>query len=114
MTRLFALLFVALLAFAAGACTSQIGDECVTSSDCTAQERRTCDTSAPGGYCTIFDCTQNSCSKEAVCVDFGEVSACMRRCDQRDCPRDSEGYVCREDIGPVPFCYVETSSDDED
>lgn len=112
MSRIVALVPIALLSLFLGACTSQIGDECTTSSDCTAQERRTCDTSAPGGYCTLLDCTQNSCPKEAVCVDFGEVSACMLRCDQRDCSRSSEGYVCREDIGPVPFCYIDTPADE--
>ena len=30
----------------------------------------------------------------------------MRRCDKTACDRDDEGYVCRGDIGAVPFCYL--------
>ena len=93
---------------ALAACAPQVGDECRTFRDCAGgTDIRTCDTSVPGGYCTIFDCERNGCPKESVCVDFGVMTACMLRCDDRRCPRADEGFVCREDVGPVPFCYID-------
>lgn len=88
------------------ACAPEIGDKCRNHRDCAGVEQRSCDTSTPGGYCTIMDCDRNGCPNEAVCVNFGEISACMRRCDKTACDRDDEGYVCRGDIGAVPFCYL--------
>lgn len=99
------ILVSALLLLVLTACSTKIGDECRTNNDCAGAEARSCDTSSPGGYCTIFNCEVNECPEESVCVDFGEVSACMRRCDKKSCGRSDEGYECREDIGPVPFCY---------
>ena len=95
----------ALLLLLVSACATKIGDDCRTNNDCAGAEARSCDTSSPGGYCTIFDCEVNGCPEESVCVDFGSTTACMRRCDKKSCSRDGEGYVCRRDIGPVPFCY---------
>lgn len=95
----------ALVLLLTAACSSKIGDECRTNNDCAGAEARSCDTSSPGGYCTIFDCEINACPEESVCVNFGETSACMRRCDKKSCGRSDEGYVCRKDIGAVPFCY---------
>lgn len=88
------------------ACTPEIGDTCRTDRDCAGVEARICDTSTPGGYCTITGCERNDCPNESVCVNFGEETACMRRCDKKSCSRDDEGFVCRDDIGPVPFCYL--------
>lgn len=87
-------------------CAPELGDACKNHRDCAGVEARSCDTSSPGGYCTIFDCERNDCPDESVCVNFGEVTACMKRCDKRSCDRQDEGYVCRHDIGPVPFCYI--------
>jgi hypothetical protein len=91
----------------ASACAPEVGDACISSAECGA--RQACDTTAPGGYCLRFDCFDDACPSEAVCVDFVDVNACMRRCDQdKDC-RDSDGYVCRRDVGNVPFCYLPMS-----
>jgi hypothetical protein len=101
-----------LVALAGGAvgCRPDIGDDCVTSIDCSQQGDRLCDTSQPEGYCTVFNCEPDQCPEEAVCVGFGleldpvcgqvydpawtrfERSFCMLACeDSSDC---REGYAC--------------------
>ncbi len=100
---------VVIVGFAAiSACVPKIGDKCRSSGECDRDQ--VCDTTITGGYCTIFDCEENSCPNDAVCVDFGDTTACMRRCDgNRGCPdrRDNVNIVCRDDIGPVNFCGVD-------
>ena len=88
------------------ACSSEVGDACVTAQECPAGA--ICDTTAPDGYCTISPCEPNSCPQESVCVEFeNDLSYCMARCEtNEDC---REGYTCRTDIGPVKFCYVADS-----
>lgn len=107
----------ALAAFALGAltlvagCQPKIGDACNTSTDCSTQGDRLCDTTQPGGYCTIFNCEPNTCPEdEAACVAFNvaldpacgaaddgkwprfERSFCMAFCeDDSDC---RSGYEC--------------------
>jgi hypothetical protein len=96
-----------------GACTSEIGDECSTSSDCaTTESDRLCLTQAlegfPGGYCTEFNCDPGSCPKEAVCVGYRTELANADECASgsnrlqrsycmRSCSKDSDcrgGYAC--------------------
>ncbi len=115
--RLFA--FGGLIAVALGVtgCTPRIGDKCVLSTDCAVSGGRVCDTSQPGGYCTILNCTNGSCPDEAVCVTFQSSvpgceyndyespsrtgrSFCMAHCsDTTDC-RQSEGYECKDPTAP--------------
>jgi hypothetical protein len=93
-------------------CRPQIGDDCVTAQDCSAQGDRLCDTSQPEGYCTVFGCDPDACPDGSVCVGFGleldpacEVSGtdprwkrfqrtfCLATCEEdADC---REGYQCR-------------------
>lgn len=91
-------------------CTPEIGDDCSTSVDCSPQGDRLCDTTQPGGYCTIFNCEPDTCPEEAVCVAFdaqldpacGPVddsewarfvrSFCLKACEDDDDCRD--GYEC--------------------
>lgn len=87
-----------------GACAPHVGDACVRSEECDIGQ--VCDTSTPRGYCTQFDCTANSCPGDSVCVDFGDVRACMERCDQSSECRERDGHECRDDLGPTPFCYL--------
>ncbi len=96
------------------ACRPQIGDDCVSSVDCSAQGDRLCDTSQPDGYCTIFSCEPDNCpDDDSVCVGFGlelppscdatnaadprwprfERTFCMAPCEVDDDCR--AGYQCR-------------------
>ena len=91
-------------------CQPEIGDSCSNASDCSQQGERTCDTTLPGGYCTKFSCSADSCPSEAACVGFQTLvsiapecanlqarprlqrTACMRTCDRdKDC---RSGYAC--------------------
>jgi len=77
-------------------CASEIGDECGANVDCSANGDRVCDTSVPGGYCTVLGCRAGSCPEEAVCVQWddgvAERTVCMRSCGSGDDCRD--GYQC--------------------
>lgn len=92
-------------------CKSEIGDQCVLSTDCSTRGDRLCDTSQPGGYCTQFNCSTNSCPDNALCVLFNSNipgcgyddrsgrygsrvarAFCLASCDSdEDC---RGGYVC--------------------
>jgi hypothetical protein len=106
---------VALVALSAlAACTPEIGDKCILSTDCSVRSDRVCDTSQPNGYCTQ-NCRGNSCPDKAACVlyntslqgcgfddrsgPFGSRVArsfCSARCfSNADC-RTEEGYVCAD------------------
>lgn len=124
--RLLPLCALALLA----ACKPEIGDDCELSTDCSASGDRLCDSTQPGGYCTIFGCDPGGCPEEAVCVAFNsqvsDVAACqdpqgasrflrsfcMRRCDSdEDC---RSGYVCYDmnrDDNAYGAVVVETGAD---
>jgi hypothetical protein len=71
---------------------------------------RLCDTSQPGGYCTIFNCAGNSCPDNAACVLFHAAvqgcgytdrqtsrtarTFCMASCGSNsDC---RSGYMCSD------------------
>jgi hypothetical protein len=95
------------------ACTPSIGDKCSQSTDCSVNGDRLCDTSQPGGYCTVFNCRGDGCPDKAVCTLFNASvpgcayndyaggggsrdarSFCMERCfSQSDC---RPGYVCAD------------------
>ncbi|MFO0660125.1 MAG: hypothetical protein U0165_09885 [Polyangiaceae bacterium] len=110
MNRASILTFVVALACASLSigCKTKIGDKCTTSTDCSTQGDRLCDTTEPGGYCTIFNCDPNSCPEEASCVAFDLQSDplcyvpadsqrmlrtfCLRGCESEDDCRG--GYTC--------------------
>lgn len=98
-------------------CNPKIGDDCTNSTDCSVSGDRLCDTTQPGGYCTVFNCEPDTCPEEAQCVAFDteldpacedqrwarfERTFCMRRCsDDGDC---RSGYVCFDmDTEPNPW-----------
>jgi hypothetical protein len=87
----------------ATACTPSVGDACLSSLEC--PEGASCDTTVPGGYCLVFNCSETNCPDGSVCVDFRTFSACMLYCQSDDDCRTAEGYVCRTDLRPAPFCY---------
>jgi hypothetical protein len=104
------LLWFALTAVAAG-CKPKIGDDCKISTDCSAAGDRLCDITAPGGYCTVFNCEPGGCPEdESLCVEFGAKRSplcavepspspyartfCMATCDDdSDC---RSGYTCQD------------------
>lgn len=63
------------------ACGDEIGDECAISTDCAPTGDRICDTTSPGGYCTVRGCDVGTCPDEAVCVRFFPVTNTNRICD---------------------------------
>lgn len=73
--------WVMLLGVAAAGCGSEIGDECIVSSDCSPNGDRQCDSSSKGGYCTIQGCDVGTCPEEATCVRFFTGSFSNRPCD---------------------------------
>ncbi len=86
--------------FTASACAPKLGDGCERDTECSVNRDRICDRSQPGGYCTLADCSSNSCPDDGVCVRFQPDeprlarSWCMAECSStRDCDRDR--YVCR-------------------
>lgn len=106
------LALVGLTLLAGAGCRPEIGDECISSADCSAQGDRLCDTSQPSGYCTIFGCEPDDCPDGSVCIGFGleldpacenvsstdprwprfERTFCMAACEETTDCRD--GYVC--------------------
>jgi hypothetical protein len=91
-------MFCAAIALAGIGCAPEIGDDCGTALDCSAQGSRECDRTQPGGYCTIAGCEDGTCPSEAVCVKFRPsaerlaVTYCMYKCgDRSDC---RGGYQC--------------------
>lgn len=89
-----------LLALCLVACAPKLGDNCERPAECSVNGDRVCDTSQPGGYCTIPNCAADTCPDDGVCVRFQPDeprlarSWCMAECgNTRDCDRDR--YVCR-------------------
>jgi hypothetical protein len=111
------LLLLALLAALAAGCKPEIGDDCQLSTDCSAAGDRLCDITAPGGYCTVYNCEPGACPEdESLCVEFGAERSpnsacsdpqspspfartfCMAVCESDDDCRDD--YVCATLKGP--------------
>ena len=84
----------------ATACAPAIGDSCSTSLDCSFNGERICDSSYPGGFCTVFGCDKDTCPDDAVCVEFRFAtprlaeSSCLAPCEGNGDCRDE--YVCTE------------------
>lgn len=109
-------------------CEPEIGDSCDVDSDCSSTGERICDSTQPGGYCTIFACDPTSCPEdESVCVAFGNSLStasgcqssgsvspytrnfCMKRCDgDGDC---RGGYVCVDMSKENPWSADVVTSD---
>lgn len=94
--RLFALALAALVLMAG--CQKTIGDACNTNLDCAFTNDRLCDTTQLGGYCTVAECTRDSCPDQATCVQFqAHTPRLARSYCMRPCAQDSDcrtGYVC--------------------
>ncbi len=119
--RLRALCLLALLLVG---CTPHIGDKCTLSTDCSQQGTLLCDTSQPGGYCTSFDCTGDSCPQGASCILFSPSipgcaytdrnpsrigrSFCMAQCGELSDCRDD--YICADPKG-APWYALDLDDD---
>lgn len=102
--RLLGLLLVLAAALLVGGCTPEIGDKCVLSTDCSTRGDRLCDTSQPGGYCTQFNCSKNSCPNEAACVLF---NAAIPGCGYDDRAGQYGSRIARS------FCAASCASDSD-
>lgn len=84
----------------AGGCAPRIGDGCYNQTNCSINGDRVCDITQPGGYCTVFDCSPDTCPDDAVCVRFEpdtprlSRNVCMRRCSSGGDCRQDKGYTC--------------------
>jgi hypothetical protein len=101
------------------ACQPEIGDSCSNASDCSVQEQRTCDTTYPGGYCTVLGCEADTCPEEASCVAFQSVISSAPECStyqarprlqrtvcMKTCKNDGDcrgGYDCVDLSLPNPW-----------
>jgi hypothetical protein len=116
MSRILAALAVALIA-----CGHNVGDPCSTNVDCSPLGDRFCDTSAPGGYCTIDGCDVSTCPGNAVCIRFFTPildEPCELNMTPNGC-RPSERCVCDSSVNgvcpmgtpdhPTAHCAPETS-----
>ena len=79
-------LLCVLVAVAAG-CKPKVGDDCRISTDCSAAGDRLCDITAPGGYCTVYNCEPDSCPEdESLCVEFGAQRSPVSKCEDKQSP----------------------------
>lgn len=96
--RLFLPAAIALIALGGTltACGNQIGDSCRVNLDCSALGDRFCDVSAPGGYCTVEGCDNDSCPSGSVCIRFFQpipTKTCTPLTASTDCDA-SERCLC--------------------
>lgn len=55
-------------------CTPHIGDHCNLNTDCALEGTRACDNAQPNGYCTVFNCSPDTCPDNGpVCMPEGPV-----------------------------------------
>jgi hypothetical protein len=103
-------------------CGKKIGDDCQTAADCDPNGGRICDTSQPGGYCTIHGCDETTCPSEAACIRFFPVQfltkPCNPYCEDRqglpvpppaagtnlDAGMSLDAGLMSLDAGPLPLC----------
>jgi len=64
-----------------GACGKEIGDACITGTDCSPNGDRLCDPASIGGYCTILGCDYTTCPDEAACIRFFTGNFENKTCD---------------------------------
>jgi hypothetical protein len=109
------------LGLALTACGEEIGDSCSLSTDCSSSGTRICDTTSPGGYCTVIGCDVGTCPQESVCVRFFPVTESNRTCDpaledvsENYCTADEVctiQQVCSPRNSEVRFCMRTCGSD---
>jgi hypothetical protein len=107
------LLFGCVLLLTIG-CRPKIGDNCFSSGECSpdGQEQRLCDTTSPDGYCTISNCSLDSCPNEAACVSFQDDNFrfCMLTCSTNEECRTDDGYTCiLADALPIGAAFIDST-----
>jgi hypothetical protein len=89
------MLLSALLTALAAGCKPEIGDDCQLSTDCSAAGDRLCDITAPGGYCTVYNCEPGACpDDESLCVQFGARRSPIAACDDKQSPSPYARTFC--------------------
>jgi hypothetical protein len=89
------LMLLALLATVAVGCKPKIGDDCQISTDCSAAGDRLCDITAPGGYCTVYNCEPGACPEdESLCVLFGAERSPLPECKDPQAPSPYARTFC--------------------
>jgi hypothetical protein len=111
------------LILALAACDDEVGDACSLSTDCSSSGDRVCDTSSPGGYCTILGCDFDSCPDEATCVRFFAAATSNLTCDPTtedletdDCSADEMCTLrgtCAPRNAETRFCMRTCDSSDD-
>ncbi len=95
---------------ALGGCKAKIGAACDSALKCSVRGERSCDLSAPGGYCTIEGCSHGSCPKEAACVKVYGSDFLTVACDPA---REDIGNEPHDDCEPDQVCLPEGLCADE-
>ena len=90
-------------ATASVACDAVIGDSCSANVDCSSNGDRLCDTSMPGGYCTVEGCSATSCPDGAVCVAFFPPATLVTPCDPATEDRLGSD-AATDDCAPSELC----------
>jgi hypothetical protein len=86
LARLLFVVTVGAVGAAGAGCARQIGDECTTAADCNPNGTRSCDSSQPGGYCTIQGCDETSCPSESACLRYFPAQFLTTSCDPSAVP----------------------------
>lgn len=99
------LALLAAVSAAALACKPKIGDDCKISTDCSAAGDRLCDITAPGGYCTMFNCEPGTCPDgESLCVEFGAQRGSPAQCQDQQSPSPYARTFCMETCDSTSDC----------
>ena len=99
------MILIFLVAAATMSCDAVIGDSCSANVDCSSSGNRLCDTSMPGGYCTVEGCSASSCPDGALCVAFFPTSMLTVPCDPAS--EDLLGSAApTDDCAPYEVCLT--------
>jgi hypothetical protein len=98
-------------------CGHEIGDSCALHSECSPSGDRICDTSSPGGYCTVFGCDNDTCPDDSICIRFFSVATTNLLCENNDECGDDElctlAGTCVPRSAELRYC-MKTCSDHDD
>lgn len=93
----------------------EVGDHCDEDGDCSFDGSLVCADALPGmesgdrGYCTVKDCSADSCPVDSFCVTWrddstsdleGDTNFCMKACGASIGCRTAEGYRCVDEADP--------------